>query len=70
MLVEFEDRAYCQPCLSPVWDTGLAGHAMLEAGRIPVASLPLVAEEANSRRCRRLDGAAAGTAAGRLGVSI
>ncbi len=35
LLVEFEDRAYCQPCLSPVWDTGLAGHAMLEAG-VPV----------------------------------
>jgi squalene-hopene/tetraprenyl-beta-curcumene cyclase len=32
LLVEFEDRAYCQPCLSPVWDTGLVGHAMLEAG--------------------------------------
>jgi squalene-hopene/tetraprenyl-beta-curcumene cyclase len=26
------DRAYCQPCLSPVWDTGLALHALLEAG--------------------------------------
>ena len=24
---------YCQPCSSPVWDTGLAVHAMLEAGR-------------------------------------
>ena len=24
--------AYCQPCLSPVWDTGLAIHAMLETG--------------------------------------
>ncbi len=35
LLVEHEDRAYCQPCLSPVWDTGLAGHAMLEAG-VPV----------------------------------
>jgi len=35
LLVEFEDRAYCQPCLSPVWDTGLAGHAMLEAG-VPI----------------------------------
>ncbi len=32
LLVKFDDRAYCQPCLSPVWDTGLAGHAMLEAG--------------------------------------
>jgi squalene-hopene/tetraprenyl-beta-curcumene cyclase len=23
---------YCQPCLSPVWDTVLAGHALMEAG--------------------------------------
>ena len=35
LLVELDDRAYCQPCLSPVWDTGLAGHAMLEAG-VPI----------------------------------
>jgi squalene-hopene/tetraprenyl-beta-curcumene cyclase len=26
---------FCQSCLSPVWDTGLAGHAMLEAGLAP-----------------------------------
>ncbi len=26
------DRAYCQPCLSPVWDTCLALHALMEAG--------------------------------------
>jgi len=25
------ERAYCQPCLSPVWDTGLAGLAIAEA---------------------------------------
>jgi len=25
--------AYCQPCLSPVWDTCLAAHALLEADR-------------------------------------
>jgi squalene-hopene/tetraprenyl-beta-curcumene cyclase len=31
LLVIEEDRAYCQPCLSPVWDTSLAGHAMAEA---------------------------------------
>jgi squalene-hopene/tetraprenyl-beta-curcumene cyclase len=31
LLVVEEDRAYCQPCLSPVWDTGLAGHAIAEA---------------------------------------
>ncbi len=32
LLVVQDDRAYCQPCLSPIWDTGLAGHAMAEAG--------------------------------------
>jgi squalene-hopene/tetraprenyl-beta-curcumene cyclase len=26
------NEAYCQPCLSPVWDTSLACHAMFEAG--------------------------------------
>ena len=31
LLVIEEDRAYCQPCLSPVWDSSLAGHAMAEA---------------------------------------
>ncbi len=31
LLVVEPDRAYCQPCLSPVWDTGLAGHAIAEA---------------------------------------
>ncbi|CAG9171409.1 squalene--hopene cyclase [Cupriavidus pampae] len=28
---EAADEAYCQPCLSPVWDTSLAAHALLEA---------------------------------------
>jgi squalene-hopene/tetraprenyl-beta-curcumene cyclase len=32
LLVIGGDRAYCQPCLSPVWDTSLAGHALAEAG--------------------------------------
>ena len=27
-----KDRAYCQPCLSPIWDTGLAINALLESG--------------------------------------
>ena len=30
LLVVKEDEAYCQPCLSPVWDTALAAHALLE----------------------------------------
>ncbi|EHM03396.1 squalene-hopene cyclase [Acetobacteraceae bacterium AT-5844] len=32
LLVVGEDEAYCQPCVSPVWDTALASHAMLEVG--------------------------------------
>lgn len=32
LLVVKEGEAYCQPCVSPVWDTALAAHAMLEAG--------------------------------------
>ena len=32
LLVVKEDEAYCQPCVSPVWDTALAAHAMMEAG--------------------------------------
>lgn len=27
-----DDEGYCQPCLSPIWDTGLGGHAVMEAG--------------------------------------
>jgi squalene-hopene/tetraprenyl-beta-curcumene cyclase len=32
LLVIKEDEAYCQPCLSPVWDTGLVAHSLLEVG--------------------------------------
>jgi len=27
-----DGEIYCQPCVSPVWDTALAAHALLEAG--------------------------------------
>jgi squalene-hopene/tetraprenyl-beta-curcumene cyclase len=30
LLVVHDDEAYCQPCVSPVWDTALAAHALLE----------------------------------------
>ena len=39
LLVEEADRAYCQPCLSPVWDTCLAGHAIAEAETAASAEL-------------------------------
>jgi squalene-hopene/tetraprenyl-beta-curcumene cyclase len=32
LLLIKEDEAYCQPCLSPVWDTALTAHALLEVG--------------------------------------
>jgi squalene-hopene/tetraprenyl-beta-curcumene cyclase len=32
LLVIKDDEAYCQPCLSPVWDTSLVAHALLETG--------------------------------------
>jgi squalene-hopene/tetraprenyl-beta-curcumene cyclase len=31
LLVVEEAHAYCQPCLSPVWDTAIAAHALAEA---------------------------------------
>ena len=30
LLVVKEDEAYCQPCVSPVWDTALVAYALLE----------------------------------------
>ncbi|MCC7167520.1 MAG: squalene--hopene cyclase [Rhodospirillales bacterium] len=32
LLILGEEEGYCQPCVSPVWDTGLAMHALLETG--------------------------------------
>jgi squalene-hopene/tetraprenyl-beta-curcumene cyclase len=33
LLVIHDEYAYCQPCLSPVWDTGLASLALMEADK-------------------------------------
>src|SRR6185503_4011382 len=32
LLVVHDDYAYCQPCVSPIWDTGLVSHALMETG--------------------------------------
>jgi squalene-hopene/tetraprenyl-beta-curcumene cyclase len=32
LLVVRDDEAYCQPCVSPIWDTALAAHALFESG--------------------------------------
>lgn len=31
LLIVGRDEAYCQPCMSPIWDTSLAVHALLES---------------------------------------
>ncbi|HZB92815.1 MAG TPA: squalene--hopene cyclase [Stellaceae bacterium] len=32
LLVLTPGRSYCQPCVSPIWDTALAAHALMEVG--------------------------------------
>jgi squalene-hopene/tetraprenyl-beta-curcumene cyclase len=32
LLAAHDDETYCQPCVSPIWDTALACHALLEVG--------------------------------------
>src|SRR6185437_6399645 len=38
LLAVHESEAYCQPCVSPIWDTGLTCHALLEAGGEPAVA--------------------------------
>ena len=35
LIVDGETESYCQPCVSPIWDTGLAGYAMAETHEVP-----------------------------------
>jgi squalene-hopene/tetraprenyl-beta-curcumene cyclase len=35
LLVVGSDEAYCQPCVSPVWDTALACHTLFDVGSRP-----------------------------------
>ncbi len=55
LLVVTETEAYCQPCLSPIWDTSLAGHAVAEAEGVATTGLDaacawLVARQATEVR--------------------
>ena len=64
LLVVKDDEAYCQPCVSPVWDTALACHALLEVGGDEAvarrhAAARLAEAAAGARRRGRLGGAAA-----------
>ncbi len=75
LLVVKEDEAYCQPCVSPVWDTALAAHALMEAedarGRQGRAQGARLAEAAAGSGCRRrLGRREAGCAPRRLGLPV
>ena len=74
LLVVEAGRAYCQPCLSPVWDTGLAGaRAGRGGGRggpAVAARRRLAARQAGAGRGRRLGAARPDGRAGRLGVPV
>ncbi len=45
LLILGKDEAYCQPCVSPIWDTALACHAMMEAGSEPARAAAQAALE-------------------------
>ncbi len=66
LLVVEADRAYCQPCLSPVWDTGLAAHAVAEADH---DAHPAVAQAAAWLAARQVLEVAGDWAAARPGVA-
>ena len=56
LLVVEDDRAYCQPCLSPIWDTALAGHAVTEAEGGPTPALDSACAWLVSRQITTLRG--------------
>ena len=74
LLVIGEHEAYCQPCVSPVWDTALTCHALIEAGGGIVAAgqagARLAEAEAGAGRQGRLGRETPRRAAGRLGVPV
>ena len=75
LLVVKAGEAYCQPCVSPVWDTALAAHALLETGdgkrhRQRATRARLARPAPGARREGRLGVQAAGRAARRLGLPI
>jgi squalene-hopene/tetraprenyl-beta-curcumene cyclase len=70
-----EHEAYCQPCVSPVWDTALTCHALAEAGGEDTLAEdeagPRLAEAAAGARPQgRLGGEGPRRPSGRLGVPV
>jgi squalene-hopene/tetraprenyl-beta-curcumene cyclase len=44
LLVFRDGETYCQPCVSPVWDTALAAHALMESGERTGAEVTRICE--------------------------
>ena len=53
LLVIGEHEAYCQPCMSPVWDTSLTCHALIEAGSKEALRLGVPVQQCLLSRPRR-----------------
>ena len=75
LLVIKDDEAYCQPCVSPVWDTALVAHALLETEDAARRSrrrarAGMAGAAAGAGRQRRLGGGKARCAARRLGLPV
>jgi squalene-hopene/tetraprenyl-beta-curcumene cyclase len=52
LVADHGDSAYCQPCVSPVWDTALAMQALMEAGE--PADSPTIRKAAEWLRDRQI----------------
>ncbi len=55
LVIDIPGRAYCQPCLSPVWDTALAAHSLLEANA-PRAAIEKACDWLKDRQILNLAG--------------
>lgn len=53
LIVDRGDRFFFQPCFSPVWDTGIAVHALGESGQAPKDALTRAADWLLAKEVRR-----------------
>jgi squalene-hopene/tetraprenyl-beta-curcumene cyclase len=53
LMVETDDEIFFQPCVSPVWDTAIAGYALGESGCAPRHALTRMADWLLTKEVRR-----------------
>jgi squalene-hopene/tetraprenyl-beta-curcumene cyclase len=51
-----DGEVYCQPCLSPIWDTGLAGHAVAESRGAATAEVDAACDWLRARQITTVRG--------------